>query len=312
MELSAPSLGLAFFAGLASFLSPCVFALVPAYVSYLGGRSAAAPGGSQVAGGDTTVGGSQSATWQVLRHGLAFVLGFSVVFVLLGLLSASLGALLASLQEYIAKIGGVVAIVLGLQLAGVLHLRFLDYDLRPQNTQQRERSYLSSALMGVFFSAGWTPCIGPALGVILTLAANGGSPWQGATLLSVYSAGLAIPFLLAATQIGWVTYLLRRQGKVSLYVQRALGIVLAWVGVLLLTGRLSTLSSLGVFFDIFEEGRIGLLLLTAILASLLFGLPAGWWAQRRGRGFVDFWFLGAGVSLLALVLLYSIGAFAFL
>lgn len=301
MELTAPSLGLAFFAGLASFLSPCVFALVPAYVSYLGGRSTAAPESD-----------SHAVTWDALRHGLAFVLGFSVVFVLLGLLSASLGALLAGIQDYIAKIGGAVAILLGLHLAGILHIRFLDYDLRPQDHQQRERSYLSSALMGVFFSAGWTPCIGPALGVILTLAANGGSPWQGAALLSVYSAGLAIPFLLAATQIGWVTYLLRRHAKVSLYVQRALGVVLALVGVLLLTGRLSTLSSLGVFFDIFEEGRVGMLLLIGIVLSLLLGLLAGWWAQRRGKAFVDYWFLGAGVSLLVLVLLYLIGTFSFL
>lgn len=301
MELSAPSLGLAFFAGLASFLSPCVFALVPAYVSYLGGRSAAVPGAR-----------SQTATWDVLRHGLAFVLGFSMVFIALGLLSASLGALLAGIQDYIAKVGGVVAIILGLHLAGIIHLRFLDYDLRPRDTRQRERSYLSSALMGVFFSAGWTPCIGPALGVILTLAANGGSPLQGAALLSVYSAGLAIPFLLAATQIGWVTYMLRRHAKFSLYVQRVLGVVLAMIGVLLISGRLSTLSALGVFFDIFEEGRIGMLLLIGILAALVLGLPIGWWAQRRGKAFADYWFLGAGVSLLVLVLLYVLGAFPFL
>lgn len=300
MELSVPSLGLAFFAGLASFLSPCVFALVPAYVSYLGGRSAATPDGR-----------TQSVTWDVLRHGLAFVLGFSAVFVLLGLLSAGLGALLAGIQDYVAKIGGVVAIVLGLHLAGIVHLRFLDYDLRPQNTEQRERSYLSSALMGVFFSAGWTPCIGPALGVILTLAANGGSPLQGGLLLSAYSAGLAIPFLLAATQIGWVTYMLRRHAKFSLYVQRALGVVLAFVGVLLLTGRLSTLNTLGVFFDIFEEGRVGALLLMAILVSLALGLLAGAWARRQGKAFVDYWFLGSGVSLLLLVLLFALGVFPF-
>ncbi|MCW5875802.1 MAG: hypothetical protein KIS85_02860 [Anaerolineales bacterium] len=298
--LTQPSFGLAFLAGVASFLSPCVFALVPAYVSYLGGRSTAA-GLRQ-----------EAATRQALTHGLAFVLGFSLIFVLLGLLSSALGALFASMQGYMAKIGGLIAIALGLHLAGVIHIRFLDYDLRPQSKLQQERSYLSSAMMGVFFSAGWTPCIGPALGVILTLAANGGSPVQGAWLLSAYSAGLAVPFLLAAGQIGWVTYLLRRHPGLGASVQRVMGVVLTLVGVLLFSGRLSTLANLGAFFDILDEGRVGLLLLAAIGLALLLGLAAGWWAQRRGKPFVDYWFLGAGLSLLALAALYLAGAFPFL
>jgi cytochrome c-type biogenesis protein len=284
MEFSAPSLGLAFLAGLASFLSPCVFALVPAYISYLGGRSVSASAKR-----------ARSATWETIRHGAAFVLGFSVVFILLGLISSSIGALLQSLQGVLAKIGGVTVIVLGLHLSGILHLRFLDYELRPKNQVARQRSYLSSALMGVFFSAGWTPCIGPVLGVILTLAANGGSPAQGALLLTAYSAGLAIPFMLAATQISWVTFLLRRYSNAGLWIQRAMGLVLVAVGVLLFTGRLSTLSSLGFFFDIFEEGRIGVALLIAMLASLLLGLGAGWWARQSGKPFAEYWFLGTGV-----------------
>lgn len=298
MGLTAPSLSLAFLAGLASFLSPCVFALVPAYISYLGGRSVAAP---PCKGGDTAT---------TLAHGLAFVFGFSVVFVLLGLISSSIGALLQNLQGYLAVVGGLITIVLGLQLAGVLHIRYLEYDLRPQNQVQRERSYWSSALMGVFFSAGWTPCIGPALGVILTLAANGGDPLQGALLLSVYSAGLAIPFLFAATQIGWVTYLLRRHAKLGLYIQRALGVVLTIIGVLLLTGRLSTLNNLGVFFDIFQEGQIGMLVLGAILAALVLGLAVGWWARRSGKAFVEYWFLGTGVSLVVLITGYLVFSLA--
>lgn len=296
---AAPSFGLSFLAGLASFLSPCVFALVPAYVSYLGGRTSASTEG-------------QPPTRQALSHGLAFVLGFSLVFIALGLLSSALGALLASMQGYLAKVGGVLAVVLGLQLAGVIHIPWLDYDLRPQTKLQEERSYLSSAMMGVFFSAGWTPCIGPALGVILTLAANGGSPLQGALLLATYSAGLAIPFLLAAGQVGWVTYLLRRFPRLSLSVQRLMGVVLALVGVLLFSGRLATLATLGSFFDILDEGRIGLWLLAAIGLALLLGLLAGAWARRQGKPFVDFWFLGAGVSLLLLAGLYLLGAFPFL
>ena len=300
MPLDAPTFGLAFLAGLASFLSPCVFALVPAYVGYLGGRSAAAAGGKD-----------EGATRPALRHGLAFVLGFSLVFILLGLVASALGALLANIQGVVATVGGGIAVLLGLHLTGLIHISYLDYDLRPQNRLQRERSYVSSALMGVFFSAGWTPCIGPALGVILTLAANGGDALQGGLLLSAYSAGLAIPFLLAASQIGWVTYLLRRHPALGKIIQRAMGVVLVFVGLLLLTGRLSTLSTLGTFFDIFDESRVGTLLLLGILVALALGALFGWWARRRGKAFVDYWFLGAGLVFLVLVILFFAGAFPF-
>ena len=185
MDFTNVTVGLAFLAGLASFLSPCVFALVPAYVGYLSGRSLAMAGG----------GTQQSNRWVTFSHGLAFVLGFSVVFVLLGVAASSLGGILFSMREWLTKIGGVIVVVFGLHMLGIIHIPFLEYDLRPQNAPDRGRGYLSSALMGVFFSAGWSPCVGPVLGAILTLALNGGSVSQGTTLLSAYSAGLAIPFL---------------------------------------------------------------------------------------------------------------------
>jgi cytochrome c-type biogenesis protein len=292
------TLSLAFFAGLASFLSPCVFALVPAYVSYLGGRSVAASGQ-----------GEASRSLVTMAHGLAFVLGFSVVFVSLGLLASALGSLLYDVSDVLVKVGGVVVIAFGLHMTGILRIPFLDYDLRPQSNPDRQRGYLSSALMGVFFSAGWSPCVGPVLGAILTLALNGGSVSQGGVLLGAYSAGLAIPFLLAAGQIGWVTYILRRYGKVTHYIERAMGVVLIVLGVFLFSGRLSTLATLGAFFDIFDEVMIGRLLLIAFAASLLLGLSAGVWARRRGKPFVDWWFLGSGLSFVVLVVLYLFGLF---
>ena len=203
MEISQISVGLALLAGLASFLSPCVFSLVPAYVGYLGGLAAGPP---------DAVGG-KSNHWVTFSHGLAFVFGFSVVFVLLGVAAAFAGGLLYDVREWLAKIGGIVVIVFGLHMIGVFHLPFLAYDTRVQQAPDPKWGYLSSALMGVFFSAGWSPCVGPVLGAILTLAINGGSISLGAMLLSAYSIGLAIPFLIAALGIGWVTTTLKKYSK---------------------------------------------------------------------------------------------------
>ena len=223
MDFSNISLGLAFLAGLASFLSPCVFSLVPAYIGYLGGRAA---------GGENNA----SNRWITFTHGVAFVLGFSVVFVLLGVAAAAAGHFLYDLRYWLAKIGGLVVIIFGLHMIGVFRIPFLEYDTRVTTAPDRKLGYLSSALMGVFFSAGWSPCVGPVLGAILTLALNGGSIAHGASLLTSYSAGLAIPFLVAALGIGWVSATLRKYGKVMRYVEIAMGVVLVIVGAMLLTG----------------------------------------------------------------------------
>jgi cytochrome c-type biogenesis protein len=238
MEISQISVGLALLAGLASFLSPCVFSLVPAYVGYLGGLSTGASGSEN----------GKSNRWLTFSHGLAFVFGFSVVFVLFGVVAAYAGALLFDLRFWLAKIGGVVVIVFGLHMIGVFHLPFLAYDTRVQQAPDPKWGYLSSALMGVFFSAGWSPCVGPVLGAILTLAINGGSVSLGATLLSAYSIGLAIPFLIAALGIGWVTTILRKYGKTMRYVEIAMGVILVIIGVMLFTGVFELIAQQGQFF----------------------------------------------------------------
>jgi cytochrome c-type biogenesis protein len=238
MEISQISVGLAFLAGLASFLSPCVFSLVPAYVGYLGGLSTGAVGSEN----------GKSNRWLTFSHGLAFVLGFSVVFVLFGVVAAFAGALLFDLRFWLAKIGGIVVVVFGLHMIGVFHLPFLAYDTRVQQAPDPKWGYLSSVLMGVFFSAGWSPCVGPVLGAILTLAINGGSIPLGATLLSAYSIGLAIPFLVAALGIGWVTTILRKYGKTMRYVEIAMGVILVIIGVMLFTGVFELIAQQGQFF----------------------------------------------------------------
>ena len=231
------SLGLAFLAGLASFLSPCVLALVPAYVGYLGGRSVGA-GGAAVQDRRVT-----------FAHGVAFVLGFSLVFIALGAAASALGALLYDGRQWLARIGGVVVILFGLHMLGVIRIPFLDYDTRHQTRPDPGLGYLSSALMGIFFSAGWSPCVGPVLGAVLTLALNSARVGQGALLLTAYSAGLAVPFLLAALGIGRVAELMRDHARWLKGISIATGLTMILLGIMLLTGTLSQLSRFGVFVD---------------------------------------------------------------
>lgn len=231
-----PTIGLAFLAGLASFLSPCVFSLVPAYIGYLGGRSVA-------------VQSNLTDKWRTFLHGIAFVLGFSVVFITLGVTASALGGFLVGFRDILAKVGGIIVVLFGLHLMGVLRIPFLEYDLRYQSQQSERRGLLTSMMMGVFFSAGWSPCVGPVLGAILMIALNGGSVSQGVVLLSAYSAGLAIPFLIAAVGIGWVTTVLRKYGKIMRYTEIAMGVLLVVVGGMLALGYLSQLSRFGLFVD---------------------------------------------------------------
>ena len=235
MDLANITIGLAFLAGLASFLSPCVFSLVPAYVGYLGGRAV---------GGES----DEKNRWITFSHGLAFVLGFSFVFITLGVATAAFGRLLFDIRDVLAKIGGIVVIVFGLHMIGVFRIPFLEYDTRVQQLPDRKWGYLSSALMGVFFSAGWSPCVGPVLGAILTVVLNGGSIALGATLLTAYSVGLAIPFLIAALGIGWVTATLKKYNKVMRYVEIAMGVILVIVGIMLFTGVFELIAQQGQFF----------------------------------------------------------------
>ncbi len=229
------TIGLAFGAGLASFLSPCVLPLVPAYISYLSGRALAEGGSTQKS--------------KALLHGLAFVLGFSVVFISLGLATSALGGLLYSIRKWLAVIGGALVVVFGIHMTGLFRIPLLEYDVRP-DADIDGKGLLSSALMGVFFSAGWSPCVGPVLGAILTIALNGGSIAQGGILLTAYSAGLAVPFLLAALSIEWVTTILQKYSRLSRIVEITMGVVLIIVGLMLMFGTFSYIARLGNFFDL--------------------------------------------------------------
>jgi cytochrome c-type biogenesis protein len=232
------SLGLAFLAGLASFFSPCVFSLVPAYVGYLGSRSLAQQAGDP-----------HAKKWATFLHGVAFVLGFSFVFITLGLAFSALSLFFFQIRDILAKAGGVIIILFGLHMSGLIHIPFLDYDLRPQSKLGKGGGLFSSFVMGIFFSAGWSPCVGPTLGLILTLAIEQANIIQGAGLLSFYSLGMAIPFLAAALGIGWVTQVLKKYGKGMQIVQMIMGILLIVVGVLLFLGIYQQLASFNPLID---------------------------------------------------------------
>jgi cytochrome c-type biogenesis protein len=198
----------------------------------------------RAAGGEA----GESNRFVTFTHGLAFVLGFSLIFVTLGVASSAFGRLLFDLRFILAKVGGIVVIIFGLHMIGVFRIPLLEYDTRIQKLPDRKWGYLSSALMGVFFSAGWAPCVGPVLGAILTLALNGGSVSTGVSLLSAYSAGLAIPFLIAALGVGWVSVTLKKYGKVMHYIEIAMGVILVILGVMLFAGIFERIAQAGQFF----------------------------------------------------------------
>jgi cytochrome c-type biogenesis protein len=233
MEVSNAGLAIAFTAGLLSFLSPCVLPLIPSYVTFITGMSL-----------DELTAGERSATRRaVLVHGVLFVLGFTLVFVILGASATFLGSLFAYASRWVERIGGILLVVFGLYLLGLLRVPGAAREWRV-HLSDKPLGYLGTVAVGITFGAGWTPCIGPVLGGILTLAATRGSVADGIGLLLVYSLGLAIPFLLAALLLERFLGSVRRIGPWLPWVSRASGAMLLVVGVLLLTGSFTTMSSM--------------------------------------------------------------------
>ena len=198
METANLTLLLAFGGGVISFLSPCVLPLVPAYVGHLAGQTLDKEGGSRA---------------RTMTHALAFVLGFTAVFVALGTTASLIGAVAQDvLKSTPFRIGsGAVLILLGLHMTGVLRISALYRDTRFQMKPNPKFGLASSFVVGLIFAAGWTPCIGPILGSILVVAAMQGT--TGALLLAVYSLGLGVPFLVAGFALEWSTHVVRRLNR---------------------------------------------------------------------------------------------------
>jgi len=192
---------------------------------------------------------SASVRFATFTHAVVFVLGFSVVFILLGAAVTAVGQLLYDLRSWLALIGGIVVVVFGLATAGVLHIPFLEYDTRYQGTGGRDLGYVSSFLMGVFFSAGWTPCVGPTLGAILTLGLNERTVGQGVFLLVGYSLGLGIPFLIAGLAVDRATALLHRMRRYMPAIKTTTAVLLIVIGLLLFADALPRIvSQVGEWF----------------------------------------------------------------
>jgi cytochrome c-type biogenesis protein len=225
-EPATLGLFVAFAAGLLSFLSPCVLPLVPSYIGFLTGMSLPEMGGRRRV---------------ALGHALLFVLGFSLVFVLLGASATALGRALNYYQVWLQRIGGVLIIGFGLVCLGVIKVGFLSRERRVQ-VEQKPVGYLGSALVGMAFGAGWTPCIGPVLGAILGLAATAHDLSRGMLLLAAYSAGLAVPFLIAAVALDAFLDWFQRFRRYLPWVMRVSGVLLVFVGVLMVTGEFTRLA----------------------------------------------------------------------
>ena len=226
------SYGGAGLAGLVSFLSPCVLPLVPPYLCYMAGVSL-----------DQLTGQAEEevARHRVMLSALAFVLGFSTVFIALGASASAVGQLVRSHLGVLSIVGGLIIIVMGLHFLGVFRIAFLHREARFQ-VREAPAGPLGSYLMGLAFAFGWTPCIGPVLGTILALAGAEQTVTKGAGLLTAYSLGLGVPFLVAGFFAAPFMHFLRRFRTHLGTVEKVMGGLLVVTGILFLTGQISVIS----------------------------------------------------------------------
>ena len=228
-ELSLIGVLSAFAAGVISFLSPCVLPLVPGYVSFVAGSSLE----------DLRDGVTPRA--RSLTLAATFVLGFTVVFVALGASATALGSVLLSYKLQLGVIAGVVVILFGLHLLGLTPFRLMNQEARFHIETGAGRA-AGAFVLGIAFAFGWTPCIGPVLGAILTLSASTANVAKGSLLLAVYSLGLGLPFLLAALFTGRLLARMKALGRAGRNLQRAAGGLLVAMGLLMVTGQLEVVA----------------------------------------------------------------------
>lgn len=232
MDSLSLNFAIALVAGFLSFASPCVLPLVPVYLSYMAGTAAGA-----------NLGGKPSRA-QMFVQALAFVLGFSTVFISLGALAGLVGLTLQPYMPVFRQVGGILLIVLGLHTAGLLKISFLYREWRPGLSWETRFGPATSFVVGMVFAFGWTPCVGPVLGGILLLASTSETALEGAYLLASYSLGMGIPFLIAGLLASALMGLLKSANRYLRIVEVISGVMLIALGFMVFTGQLERLTAL--------------------------------------------------------------------
>jgi cytochrome c-type biogenesis protein len=227
MEGTSLGIVIAFTAGLLSFLSPCVLPLIPSYVTFITGLS---------------LEDVQKSRRAALTHALLFVLGFTLIFLALGATATALGQLLNYQRIWISRIGGLLIIVFGFYMLGAFNISLFSQERRV-HIADKPVGYLGTLLVGIAFGAGWTPCIGPILGSILTYAASSASLSRGIWLLLAYSLGLAVPFLLSAIAVERFLDFFTRMKRQMAWITRTSGVLMIVVGLLMVTNYFTILAT---------------------------------------------------------------------
>jgi len=228
LEISGIGVLTAFAAGMISFLSPCVLPLVPAYVSYVTGKTV-----------DESKAAQDRGHLQMLSLSLLFVLGFSLVFVTLGASATAVGSLLLRYKYEATVVGGAVVLLFGLFMTGLVRIPWLGRDIRYQGNLGQGTPYAAFGL-GFAFALGWTPCIGPVLGAILTVSAVTPELGSGLVLLAVYSLGLGVPFILAALFTGVLVSRMQKLRRVGRPLEIGAGLIMILMGLAMITGYITT------------------------------------------------------------------------
>ena len=265
LEVGGVSIILAFVAGLLSVASPCVLPLVPAYLGYLtgstlegvaGGQTVAVAGAS--GGGSVAIAGAppRVATPSPFFHSVAFVGGFSFVFILFGVSLGIVGYFFRDHEDTILKVAGAMLIVMGLHLSGVITLPFLEQERRLDVGRGAQVGYARSFVVGSAFSAGWSPCIGPTLGAIFALAVSSGTVLEAGVLFGVYSLGLSVPFLALGLAYNSVKPLYMRAKRYMGIVNYLSGALLIVIGILIFTDSLVNLNETFNFWPFTELAEI--------------------------------------------------------
>jgi cytochrome c-type biogenesis protein len=228
------SIFIAILAGMVSFLSPCILPLVPAYMGFVSGSYNK---------------GMTIDRKIVFLRSLIFVLGFSFVFISMGATASIIGKLFVRHRDLFSKVSGMLIIFFGLHISGLLHLSFLNKELRFRTPKKITGSF-SSFLLGMAFAAGWTPCVGAVLGSILLYASTSATVNQGILLLTMYSLGLGIPFIITALLTSQINKVLNRYESIFPYIHKTGGFLMVLLGVLIFFNKMGTLSQYFYFFDI--------------------------------------------------------------